>query len=82
MMIDLRENLAHALRFDFPATVALDHPNVRAIAHFIIDLLYTDTGISPPPAPSTPEVEAEDELGSLSLDELVNAIHDDLHDME
>ena len=37
MLIDLRTQLAHALDADLPNTVAIDHPNIPAIARFITE---------------------------------------------
>ncbi|RSS53113.1 SDR family NAD(P)-dependent oxidoreductase [Streptomyces sp. WAC01280] len=94
MAIDLRAALAHAMGKDLPATVAIDHPSVLSMSEFLLAedaaspaALATDT---PAPAktpvsalvPSTADTPqagpSSEELDELSLDDLLQAVHDDL----
>ncbi len=88
MAIDLRTRLAHALGTDLPATVAIDHPTVPAMASFLGGLAFVSGAAVHPAdipravgavlptatlgAPDLPEPEP------LSLDQLIQAVRDDL----
>ena len=76
MVIDLRTRLAHALGIDLPATVAIDYPNVPAMARFITGLVFGLPAVAaatPVTAPVTAPPPA-----TLSLEELIKAVQDDL----
>jgi acyl transferase domain-containing protein/acyl carrier protein len=85
MVIDLRTRLAHALGVDLPATVAIDHPNVPAMARFLAGLVFPAVAVAAPaavapaaPVPAPTAAPEAGEPGSLSLDQLIKAIQDDL----
>jgi acyl carrier protein len=78
MALDLRDRLARALGRDLPATVAFDHPNVSALAGYVLGLLYPvpdgDPDARPRPEPST----SDDALRDLSFDELLSTVQTDV----
>ncbi len=90
MVIDLRTQLAHDLATDLPATIALDHPTVPAMSRFVSRLVFGQpTVATDTEAPETeiltgtfPETAADKgndaELAHLSMEQLIQAVHDDL----
>ncbi|MFB7589176.1 SDR family NAD(P)-dependent oxidoreductase [Streptomyces sp. NPDC056169] len=94
MAIDLRAALAHAMGKDLPATVAIDHPSVLSMSEFLLaeDAASPAALATTTPAPATKPVSAlvpstadtpqagpsSEELDELSLDDLLQAVHDDL----
>lgn len=81
MVIDLHTQLAHALATDLPATIALDHPTVPAMSRFISRLVFGQTVAEPATlAEIAPEDTTEAELAQLSMEQLIQAVNDDLAD--
>ncbi|MFC9700769.1 SDR family NAD(P)-dependent oxidoreductase [Streptomyces sp. NPDC056943] len=94
MAIDLRAALAHAMGKDLPATVAIDHPSVLSMSEFLLaeDAASPAALATTTPAPAKTPVSAlvpstadtpqagpsSEELDELSLDDLLQAVHDDL----
>ncbi len=88
MAIDLRTGLAHALATELPATVAIDHPTVPAMASFLDGLTFTSaapgaparraTGSHVRAVPPAPVASGLLEPQALSLDQLIQAVRDDL----
>ncbi|MDT0378446.1 SDR family NAD(P)-dependent oxidoreductase [Streptomyces sp. DSM 42041] len=89
MAIDLRASLAHAVGTDLPATVAIDHPSVLAMSGFLqgyVGATAEPAGVPAAPVPQattphrvTPHTpQAEPSFEDLSLDELLQAVQDDL----
>ncbi|MFI9744153.1 SDR family NAD(P)-dependent oxidoreductase [Streptomyces sp. NPDC052494] len=94
MAIDLRAALAHAMGKDLPATVAIDHPSVLSMSEFLLaeDAASPAALATNTPAPAKTPVSAlvpstadtpqagpsSEELDELSLDDLLQAVHDDL----
>lgn len=85
MMIDLRTRLAHALDTDLPATIAIDHPSVAAMARHLSGQLHRPAPTETDPAPRrhVPAVppyheEAPQDLSSMSLEDLLRTVSDDL----
>jgi NAD(P)-dependent dehydrogenase (short-subunit alcohol dehydrogenase family)/acyl carrier protein len=78
MVIDLRTHLAHALGVDLPATVAIDYPNVPAMARFITGLAFGAPAPIPTPIPTRPATVIAPPSATLSLEDLVRAVQDDL----
>jgi acyl carrier protein len=85
MAIDLRTRLSHELDIDLPATVAIDHPNVAAMARFLADLVFE---AEPPVVATPPKVRAaglDDDNGDLSarsFEDLIKFVQDDLAETE
>ncbi|MFE9422259.1 SDR family NAD(P)-dependent oxidoreductase [Kitasatospora sp. NPDC006697] len=85
MVIDLRTQLAHAAGTDLPATVAIDHPTVAAMADHLDGALFPEP-VEPPAAVPVPVTSATpavgDALGAapedLSFEELIRAVQNDL----
>jgi acyl transferase domain-containing protein/acyl carrier protein len=91
MAIDLRATLSHALGIDLPATVAFDYPSVSALASFIVGQLF-DAGegavqdssgrravrLSPRQAAAASDPSPLSDLASFSLEDLVQAVQEDL----
>jgi NAD(P)-dependent dehydrogenase (short-subunit alcohol dehydrogenase family)/acyl carrier protein len=93
MVIDLRARLSHALDYDLPATVAIDHPTVAALARHIAETLAvaqrpaaaapaataTPTEDRAPAATPVPEpARQSDDPSDLSLEELLMTVQHDL----
>ncbi|WP_329623815.1 SDR family NAD(P)-dependent oxidoreductase [Streptomyces sp. NBC_01255] len=93
MAIDLRAALAHAMGKDLPATVAIDHPSVLSMSEFLLaEDAASPAALATTPAPAPTPVSAlvpstadtpqagpsSEELDELSLDDLLQAVHDDL----
>jgi NAD(P)-dependent dehydrogenase (short-subunit alcohol dehydrogenase family)/acyl carrier protein len=78
MVIDLRSRLAHALDAELPATVAIDHPTVSALAAYVATAVFAadtsaDDGTDPYTSDGNP-----DDPGSLSLADLLRSVRDEL----
>ncbi|HEY3868275.1 MAG TPA: SDR family NAD(P)-dependent oxidoreductase [Actinocrinis sp.] len=89
MVIDLRARLSRALDYDLPATVAIDHPTVAALARHIAETLEvaqrpaapaTPTEDRAPAATPVPEParQSDDDPSDLSLEELLMTVQHDL----
>lgn len=83
MVIDLRTQLAHALDTDLPATVALDHPTIAALARFADESIRPDQTAADqtphyPTAEGTGAPTAEADPESLTLEQLIQAVQNDL----
>jgi aryl carrier-like protein len=48
MVIDLREQLAHGLGVDLPATIAIDHPTVDALTAELVAVAFADVSAAGP----------------------------------
>jgi acyl carrier protein len=86
MVIDLRTRLAYALGVDLPATVAIDYPNVPAMARYLSTLAFGAADAPTPAIAPTARIAATALApaaasapgGSLSLEDLIKAVQDDL----
>jgi acyl transferase domain-containing protein/acyl carrier protein len=91
MVIDLRARLSHALDDDLPATVAIDHPSVAALARHIAGGLAPGRGPEDAAAPAAPTedrapaathvpepAQESDDPSGLSLEELLRTVQHDL----
>jgi NAD(P)-dependent dehydrogenase (short-subunit alcohol dehydrogenase family)/acyl carrier protein len=86
MMIDLRTRLAHALDTDLPATIAIDHPSVAAMARHLEGQLRGESAAGEPDSgpqrhvPAAPPYceEPLQDLSSMSLEDLLRTVSDDL----
>jgi acyl transferase domain-containing protein/acyl carrier protein len=86
MMIDLRTRLAHALDTDLPATIAIDHPSVAAMARHLEGQLRGESATREPASgpqrhvPAAPLYREEplQDLSSMSLEDLLRTVSDDL----
>ncbi|GAA1955225.1 type I polyketide synthase [Kitasatospora viridis] len=76
MVIDLRTQLAHALGTELPATVAIDHPTVAALADYVTGSLFAE---APVPEAAVPDDGADQgDPRDLSFEELIRAVQNDL----
>jgi acyl transferase domain-containing protein/acyl carrier protein len=86
MAIDLRARLSHALAVDLPATVAIDHPTVAAMARFVVGLAFADepAPAAPAEAPIVEAMHLDDiaDLSSRSFEDLIKFVQDDLAEPE
>ena len=79
MVIDLRTRLAHALDADVPATAAIDYPNVAAMTRFVTGLVFPEPDAPVPvPLPAIVDDAPDFDPEALSLEQLIQAVQDDL----